>query len=81
MRNKCGAPGAPPLEGVNTNISASSADQCDRSLGQEVLPDEARDHAAQLRAAKGRELSEWGKFEVFLPVKNGCPRKLLEASR
>ena len=81
MRNKWGALGASPLEGVDATISACTADQCERSSGQELLPDEARGHAAQVRAAKGRELSEWGKFEVFLPVKNGCPREFLEDSR
>ena len=57
-----------------------AADQCDKSLGLEFLP-EKREQAAQVRAAEGRELSARGKFEVFAPVGKGAPSKAVADSR
>ena len=51
-----------------------AADQCDKSLGLEFLP-EKREQAAQVRAAEGRELSARGKFKVFSPAGNATPPK------
>ena len=61
------------LEGVDAPISAWAADQCGKSLGRELLPEEDWEHVAQVRAAKGRELSAWRKFKASAPAKNGAP--------
>ena len=76
IKDERNAPEASLLKGVDAAFSAWTAGQCDKSLGQKVLPDEKSGRRNKVRAAKGRELSTWGKFKVFLPAKNGRPQKL-----
>ena len=70
-----------PLEGAGAATSAWTADQRNQFPGQELLPDEESEHAALVRAAGGRELGTWGKFEVFTPAKAGVPPNAVVESR
>ena len=74
-KRKRGAVDGSPLGGVGAAISAWTADQCSQSFGQALLPEEVREHAAQVRAAKGRELVARGEFKVSAPVNAGVPSK------
>ena len=75
MEEKWNAGDAVAREGVDAAAAPCAADQRNRSLGQESLPEDQRGHVARVRAAKGRELSVWIEFKTFSPVKTGVPSK------
>ena len=66
---------APPLAGVDAAISAWTADQCKKALGQELTIDEGPADAALRKAAKGRKLGAWRGSEVSEPVRKGTSPK------
>ena len=55
----------PAVEGVGGAVSAWDADECDRASGQELPPEEGRQHAELVQQPKNRELDAWGKFDVY----------------
>ena len=63
--------GSPSLEGMEAALTAWIAQICDRPSGQELSVDEERRFAAEVEAAKNRELDAWGKVQVFSPVLSG----------
>ena len=64
-------PGSPCVEGMEAAFTAWVAQICERPSGQELSVDEERRFAAEVDAAKTRELDAWGKFQVFSPVLSG----------
>ena len=81
MKENRGAAEPHSLEGVDAAICPRAADEYDKSVSQELLPDGEREHADHARAASGRELSAWIKFKVFSPLKNGAPTNAVADSR
>ena len=57
-----------------------AAAQRNQSLRQELLPGDAREHAAQGRTVKGRELGPRSEFRVFTPANPGFPSKAVADS-
>ena len=51
------------------------------ALGSGSVPEEEREHAALVYAARGRESTAWGKFKVSALVKGGVPPKSVATSR
>ena len=60
--------GSPTVEGLEAALAAWAAKLCGRPLGHELSPDDESRYAAEVDAAKGRELDAWCKFQVFSPV-------------
>ena len=60
--------GTQTLAGLESALAAWIAAQCGRPLGQELSSDDVNRFAAEVGAAKNRELGAWCKFQVFSPV-------------
>ena len=52
------------VEGVGRAASAWVADECGRVPGQALSPEEEKQHADLVQAAKIKELDTWKKFDV-----------------
>ena len=63
--------GSPSFGGMEAALAAWVAQICGRPSGQELSVDEERRFAAEVAAAKTRELGAWGKFQVFSTVPSG----------
>ena len=64
MKARRDANHASTVEGTNAAISAWTAHECNKALGQELSAEEDKSHGKLVRAAKEMELAARGKFKV-----------------
>ena len=62
-------------------ISAGVADECNRTLGQELTPVEEEIRADLVNAGKQRELAAWAKFDAFSPHEASRVQKQIVETR
>ena len=69
------------VEGADGAVSAWDPDECHRALGQELLPEEAEQHAELVQGAKLDELDAWKKSDVFEPQRQTDVSKQIAQTR
>ena len=70
-----------PLEGANAATSASTADQRNKTPGQELSADEEKSHGLLVAAAKVHGSAAWKISKVFEPVSAGTPPNAIVDTR
>ena len=69
------------MGGVGGAESARVPDECNRVLGQELLPAEEAQHADLVEAATLKEVDAWRRFDVFEPRRQGTAWKQIAQTR
>lgn len=71
MESRSAASQIAVMDGASAAKSASTAEECNRILGQDWAEDEEELHRDLVQAEREREPSAWKQFEVFTPAEEG----------